>query len=106
MPVRLSPRGSRLISYDPDSKEWVAIDGAEFCILPEQVEIEPGTTLADIFRIVENHPDLKGFLTEYCSCDIDALHSRPPVGDDLIEVATNLVEKDDGSPPGHRNANC
>ena len=77
MPVRLTPRGSLLISYDYDSQTWVSIPGTSICILSHTVEVEPGTTLSHVFDIVERDKELKRFLADYCSCDIDAIHKLP-----------------------------
>ncbi len=76
MPVRLSPQGSLLISYDDASGAWVSLDGTSICILDQLVDIVPGTTIGHIFDIVAKDRQLKEFLAGYCSVNIDELHQR------------------------------
>jgi hypothetical protein len=76
MPVRLTPYGSLLISYDEESNTWVSISGLSFCILPHPVDIEPGVTLGHVFDLVGRNEEIKRFLAEYCSCNIDELHAK------------------------------
>lgn len=89
MPVRLTSRGPFLISYDSRSDSWVTIQGIDFCILPQYVDIEPGTTLGRVFDMVDTNKDLKRFLAEYCGCDIDTIHSRPRESGKPIQVTAH-----------------
>src|SRR5262245_57292233 len=95
MPVRLTPRGPFLITYDHQSDSWVRIKGMGFRVLSQYVDIEPGTTLGRVFDMVDSDQDLKRFLGEYCGCDIDAIHQRPREGGEPIQVITAIEKADD-----------
>lgn len=90
MPVRLTPHGSLLITYDSKSKTWVSIGGLSLCILSEYIDIEPGVTLKHVFQIVDRDAEVKRFLAEYCGCDIDTLHTKPLSGRDEILLPTRM----------------
>src|SRR5687767_14245424 len=69
MPIRLTPRGPLLSTYNRQSGNWVRSKGTAFSILSQYVEVEPGTTLGHIFNVVDSEQDLKRFLGEYSGCD-------------------------------------
>jgi hypothetical protein len=48
------------------------------------VDIEPGVTLVHIFELADRNEDIKHFLADYCSCDIDALHKKCREGGETI----------------------
>lgn len=56
-------------------------------ILNHRVDVEPGTTLGSIFSFVEADNQLKRFFSEYCSCDIGALHRATGVDTPLDIIA-------------------
>ena len=48
-----------------------------FLHLRDRCEIEEGTTLQDIFNIVQKYPILKSFISQYSWCrEIDAFHEQ------------------------------
>jgi hypothetical protein len=76
MPVRLTPEGAILVSWDSSSRQWVYLHSKELGpMLSHLVDIQPGTTLANLFDMVENDQQVKAFLATYCECDISALHA-------------------------------
>src|ERR1700722_17723293 len=95
MPIRLTSRGPFLITYDHESDRWVTIKGMTIPVFSQYVEVEPGTTLGRVFDMVDSDQNLKRFLSEYCGCDIDAIHKRPREGGEPIQVITAL-EKAEG----------
>ncbi len=98
MPVRIEPDGLRLIAWDEDARQWVALHtpgiGA-LALLDQYVEVRPDTTLRDIFKIVGRDPQLCSFLTDYCSCRIASLLLRSEV-DDIAPDVPAIVEGEDG----------
>ena len=96
MPVRLSPQGSLLISYDDQSGAWVSLSGTSLCILDQLVDIVPGTTIAHVFDIVDRDKQLKEFLANYCSLNIEELHRRNRDFGDAIKAPTRFEETADG----------
>ncbi len=101
MSVRLTPRGPILFAYDTASDRWVTTKGMALSVLSQYVDVEPGTTLGHVFEMVDSEPELKGFLGQFCGCDIDALHGRSRVGGDPIELPTSVKP---GENEGHRTA--
>ena len=96
MPVRLSPQGSLLISYDDQSGVWVSLSGTSLCILDELVDIVPGTTIAHVFDIVDRDKQLKEFLANYCSLNIEELHQRNREFKDSVRSPTRIELTSDG----------
>lgn len=86
MPVRITPNKSLLISYDAASDSWVSLEGVSLCLLPQFVEIEPGVTVENIFDLIERDPELKKFLCEYCSCNINEVRNAPSSDLSPIEI--------------------
>jgi hypothetical protein len=87
MPVRITPKGVLLITWDDDAQEWVSLGNTELIpLLDERVEIEPGTKLSDIFDAVDRDGELKLFLGGYCCCNVPDLHSRPRTTDDILTI--------------------
>jgi hypothetical protein len=87
MPVRITPKGVLLITWDDDAQEWVSLGNTELIpLLNERVEIEPGTKVSDIFDAVDRDGELKSFLGGYCSCNVSELHSRPRTTDDILTI--------------------
>lgn len=97
MPVRLTPTKSLLISYDAPSDSWVTLDGLSLCILGEYVDIEPGVTVENLFDLIDADNETKRFLSEFCSCDIDAIRALPPKLSGPITVGAGTKTLDDGS---------
>jgi len=90
MPVRLTPDKLLLITYDMDSDSWVTLEGVSLCLLAEFVDIEPGVTLEHIFDFIDRNKEVRKFLEEYCSCDIDKIRKAEPKSHDPIQVITGV----------------
>ncbi len=78
MPVTLTPQGFVLRVWDPASKEMVILapDAPGFMVLSEHIEIQPRTTVGNLFDVIERDEMLKALLTHACFCDLEELHSR------------------------------
>ncbi len=98
MPVRLTPDKSLLISYDAESDTWVTLEGVSLCLLSQYVDIEPGVTVEHIFKLIDRDEHVKRFLSEYCSCDLDAIRNRKPENPTPIEVFTDVEWDESGHP--------
>jgi hypothetical protein len=96
MPVRLTPTKSLLISYDHENDSWVSIEGISLCLLSEYVDIEPGVTIEHVFRLIDRDAALKKFLSEYCSCDLDAVRAKKPHKATPIKVVTDIECDENG----------
>src|SRR5258706_5523532 len=96
MPVRLTPNGSLLICYDTENEAWVSLEGISLSVLSQFVDVVPGTTLGHLFDIVDRDKRLKDFLSDYCSCDVEAIHRREREGGMPIEVITTFEKLEVG----------
>lgn len=78
--VVLSKDGLHGYKYNGDTKDYIRSRVKEdlvFTKLRCQCEIEDGTTLKDIFRMVESYPMLKAFISQYSWCRaIDEFHAQ------------------------------
>lgn len=96
MPVRITPEKSLLISYDTNSKSWVTLEGLSICLLSQYVDIEPGVTLQNVFDLIDQDTQLKKFLSEYCSCNIDSIRKQEPRNQNAIQVITQMDQHAEG----------
>jgi hypothetical protein len=97
MPVRVTPSGPILLCWDVDADEWVSLrQSFIFPLLGQFADVEPTTTVRDIFAIVEKDKRLKDFLAEFCSCNIDKLHSMADEPADTLTIIA-VIRNADGT---------
>lgn len=78
MPITLTPSGFVFRHWLPLSKEMIIesdVPGFEY--LSEYLEIQPRTTLGDIFAVVDRDQRLKELLKFSCYTDFETLHAKP-----------------------------
>lgn len=75
--VHISKRGIQALKWDSDLRQYVEqkIQSA-LCVLRCACHIDADVTLADIFRAVEQDPELVRFLEQWSWCDLDAFHTE------------------------------
>ena len=97
MPLRITPDKLLLIYYDADTDSWVTREGLSVSLLSQFVEVQPGVTVENVFQLVDTDPRVKTLLSEYCSCDIDAIRKLPPLrAGRPVEVPTAVEWKENG----------
>jgi hypothetical protein len=93
--VRITKRGIEALQWDSDAQRHVErkVRSALY-VLRWECNLETGVTLGDIFRFVEQDPELFRFLQVWCACDVAAFHAdarKPATGKDsdlaCIEIA-------------------
>ncbi len=97
MPLRITPDKLLLIYYDADTDSWVTREGLSISLLSQFVEVQPGVTVENVFQLIDADPRVKTLLSEYCSCDIDAIRKLPPLrAGRPVEVPTAVEWKENG----------
>jgi hypothetical protein len=92
--VHITKGGIQALKWDSEVRQYVEQEiRSGLHVLRCACHIDADVTLADIFRAVEQDPDLVSFLEHWSWCDIDAFHTearKPPTAtSDLshIEIA-------------------
>ncbi len=75
--VHITKRGIQALTWDSDIRQYVQqkIRSAVH-VLRCACHIDTDVTLGDIFRAVEQDPDLARFLEQWSWCDLEAFHSE------------------------------
>jgi hypothetical protein len=75
--VHITKHGVQALEWDGDARQYVEKEIASSLeVLRCSCHIDTGVTLADVFRIVEQDPDLARFLDAWAWCDLDAFHQE------------------------------
>lgn len=77
--VHLTKVGIQALSWDADVRRYVekkVRTGVQ--LLRCACHVEDGVTLSDIFRAVEQDPELVRFLAQWSRCDVEAFHAEAP----------------------------
>jgi hypothetical protein len=75
--VHITKRGVQALKWDGDVRQYVEQKiSSALHVLRCACHIDADVTLGDIFRAVEQDPELVRFLQEWSWCNIDAFHSE------------------------------
>lgn len=94
--VHITKRGIQALKWDSDARQYVKQKiSTALHVLRCACHLDADLTLGDIFRVVEQDPDLVRFLEEWSWCNVDAFHSeaRKPVVKEASDLAYIEIAK-------------
>jgi hypothetical protein len=75
--VHITKRGIQALKWDSDARRYVKQKiPSVLHVLRCACHVKANVTLGDIFRAVEQDPELARFLEQWSGCDLDAFHSE------------------------------